>query len=135
MLTEILRYIRNYFPAPEKAITGHFTIEGGKIGLENVMEGQHFLIEGSAMNDGIYIYPAEDLKDESFKGTVTPLAIPRDVIALAEEIENYTEQNKAAPYVSESFGGYSYTKATGKNGGLATWQEAYGTRLNAWRKI
>lgn len=135
MLTEILRHIRNYFPIANKAIAGDFAIEGGTIDLENVVPGQYFLIEGSALNDGVYMYPANSLKDEEFHGRITPLAIPAELVMLAEEIKGYNEKNAASPYVSESFGGYSYTKATGSNGAVATWQDAYATRLNCWRKI
>ena len=42
---------------------------------------------------------------------------------------------KESPYTSESFGGYSYTKATDANGAPIGWQKAFASRLNKWRKL
>ena len=61
--------------------------------------------------------------DERFEGAVWALAVPPAVIALAGEITEWQEKNGEAvlsPYTSESFGGYSYTRATdAATGGLA----------------
>ena len=43
-----------------------------------------------------------------------------------------------SPYMSESFGGYSYSKGasnTASGGSVVTWQDAFKTRLAPWRKI
>jgi hypothetical protein len=67
------------------------------------------------------------------------MAIPKNFLMLAQEIEDWQEQNGkavASPYQSESFGGYSYSKASGKNGGGSySWQDAFATRLNLYRRI
>ena len=61
------------------------------------------------------------------------------VIDLADEIQKWQEKNGEAsvsPYQSESFGGYSYSKATdAETGGAVTWQSAFKRQLSAWRKI
>ena len=128
MLYEIMRSIRNFFP--REYYGGHFKIEGGGISLPHVLDGQYILIEGSAYNDGVYQYPTGDLRDEEFVGDITVLAPPAEFLALAKEIEEYQSKSVASAFTSESFGGYSYSRNAG-----AGWQDAFRSRLNAWRKI
>lgn len=118
---------------------GTFAINGGRIGVA-LREGQYFRVVGSVFNDGVHRYSDElALEDEEFEGAVWALAIPRGVLDLAKEIGEWNEKNGAAatgPYQSESFGGYSYTKATdAKTGGAVTWEAAFRPRLAEWRKI
>ena len=134
MLNEICRSIRNYFPT-RKHESGSFAIENGAISLPFVSEGGYFLIEGSLLNDGIHKYPATDLVDEEFNGVITLCAVPKSFEALVAEIEDYKAKNAVSPYASESFGGYSYTRATNARGNVASWQDTFSTRLNAWRKL
>ena len=138
MLTEICAEIRNYFEVPNGRHFGTFTISGGSIApLDFLQEGQHFRIVGSVFNDGVYQYPATSLTDEVFEGAVWAMAVPPTLIALATEIKAYNDSDagKASPYTSESFGGYSYTKATDANGAPIGWQKAFASRLNRWRKL
>ena len=138
MLTEICAEIRNYFEVPNGRHFGTFTISGGSIApLDFLQEGQYFRIVGSVFNDGVYQYPATSLTDEVFEGAVWAMAAPPTLIALAAEIEAYNDSDasKASPYTSESFGGYSYTKATDANGAPIGWQKAFASRLNKWRKL
>lgn len=137
MLYTIMRSIRNFFPLRGRDRV--FKIENGTMDLSELvpMPGQYIRIEGSVFNDGVYRFTdSMNLQDEVFNGRVTLLAPPREFLDLAAEIESYVASGKdAGPYVSESFGGYTYTKATGASGGVATWQDVFRTRLNAWRKI
>lgn len=136
MLYEIMREIRNFFAAPDGYHDGSYVISGGVVDLPFLISGEYFLIEGSALNDGVYVYPCADLHDETFTGTITALRPPADFLSLVEEIETYQSKSGAAsPYQSESFGGYSYTRATNKNGDAAGWRDAFRSRLNVWRKI
>lgn len=131
MLEEVLRYCRNWFDT--RRHFGKFAIEGSTLVLPSLQNGQYFRIVGSVFNDGVYEYPANNLKDEVFEGAVWELAIPKNVEILSFEICEWMEKNKTAVesvYQSESFGGYSYTKR-----GEATWQNVFGSRLNQWRKI
>lgn len=133
MLYEIMKSIRNFFVKDSQS--GKFEIVEGKLSLPFLIDGDYFMIEGSKRNDEkIFVYPAEDLKDETFDGRVILIAPPESFLSLVAEIEEYAKKNEASAYQSESFGGYSYTKAM-TNGHLATWQTAFGTRLNAWRKL
>ena len=138
MLTELCAEIRNYFLVPNGIHTGTFTISGGNIApLDFLQEGQYFRIVGSVLNDGVYQHPTAELLDESFVGAVWAMAVPPSVIALAAEIKEWTESDaaKATAFESESFGGYSYTRATDKNGAPLTWQSVFGRRLNPYRRM
>lgn len=135
MLDVICAHLRNYFAVAE--IHGTFDISGGEINLPQIKEGQYFRIVGSVFNDGVYRYPAKNLTDESFDGEVWAMAIPPALIALADDIKKYTESESAkpSPYVSESFGGYTYTKAKDATGVPADWRKLFGASLNRWRKL
>ena len=138
MLTELCAELRNYFEVPNGRHFGKFTISGGSIApLDFLQEGQYFRIVGSVFNDGVYQYPATSLTDEVFEGAVWAMAVPPTLIALAAEIKAYNESDagNASPYTSESFGGYSYTKATDASGAPIGWQKAFASRLNKWRKL
>ena len=138
MLTEICAELRNWFVVPDGVHIGTYTISGGSIApLDFLHEGQYFRIIGSVFNDGVYQYPATSLTDEVFEGAVWAMAVPPTLIALTAEIEEYNKSDaaKASPYTSESFGGYSYTKATDANGTPIGWQKAFASRLNKWRKL
>lgn len=151
MLQQVCDFVHNYFVL--RTYVGEFTIAGGTISLPSILYGQRFRIIGSALNDGIYTYSeggvikdddgAEEvqLAAETFNGTIQLMGVPVMLDKLVEEISDWNTKNQAvmdSPYQSESFGGYSYTKATGgKSGGsgVFTWQDAFRSRLNAYRKI
>lgn len=138
MLTDLCQELHNYFI--KDIIAGEFEInEDGTIdGLEDkLIEGQYFRIVGSVLNDGVHRFSDSGLKPERFSGAIWAMAVPPAVVALASEIEAWIANNKDmldSPYTSESFGGYSYSKATDANGSLS-WQSHFGSRLNRWRKI
>lgn len=142
MLEKILRHLHNWFVVPGGIHYGIFAIKGGNITLPFLIEGQYYRIVGSVLNDGLHQYSnMETLTDETFDGAIWALAIPREMIALAEEIKAWDEKYAEivnSPYTSESFGGYSYTKAgktsTGGSQG-ASWQSVFRERLNPYRKI
>ena len=139
MLEQVLMHLKNWFLVPGGIHEGTYTIEDGGIALPFLANGQYFRICGSVFNDGLYQYPAGDLKTETFDGSVWALAVPQAVIELAAEIEAWETKNGEAAsgiYQSESFGGYSYSKATDSaTGGAVTWQSAFRSRLSAWRKL
>lgn len=148
MLEQICAFIHNYFDKdshgkPWHVEAGAFAIAEGTISLPFLVEGQYFRICGSRLNDGVYKYPATDLRDETFTGEIREMRAPAAVLALTAEIETWmTKYGEAvnSPYASESFGGYSYTKAQGgasEDGGspASSWQAVFGPRLNQWRKL
>lgn len=137
MLENVLRHIRNWFV--QDVYTGTFSIEGGSLTLPSLVEGQYVRIQGSAINDGVYQHQKEELANETFDGEVWALSVPRALLGLVTEIEAWQEKNGEAatgPYQSESFAGYSYTKATDSaTGGAVTWEIVFRSRLNPWRKL
>lgn len=143
MLTELCAELKNYFLRNREADIhyGEYTISGGSIDLPFLLNGQYFRIVGSLLNDGVYQYPADGLTDEEFTGAVWAMAVPPAVVALAADIEAWNTANAealASPYTSESFGGYSYTKASGSsnNGsGGYTWRDQFASRLAKWRRL
>ena len=141
MLTELCKELRNWFETSK--IFGKFDIVNGSIDLTDyhVQDGQYFRIIGSVFNDGVYQYPVENLRDESFDGAIWPMAVPSAVIQLASEIGAWVGKYGDivnSPYSSESWMQYSYTKASGYSDGSGdstTWQSVFAKRLNQWRKI
>lgn len=133
MLETVLMYLNNWFVVGRYDDT--YTIEDGKLTLPFLAIGQYFRVFGSLFNDGLHQYPAADLMDETFDGTIWALAVPKAVISLSEEISAWNEKNGAAgPYSSESFGGYSYTRATKSNGQAVGWQDVFAAQLSPWKK-
>ena len=144
-MTDFCEELHNWFDVDR--IFGTFTISNGEITVPDgyLQENQYFRIVGSVFNDGVYKYPSNELIDETFDGAVWAMAVPPAVIALANEIgewqKKYGGVNSVlmSPYQSESFGGYSYSKSGGGSGDgtslSGTWQGAFSSRLNRWRKI
>ena len=139
MLEQVLMHLNNWFLVPGVIYEFLYFFDFGVIMVAFLANGQYFRICGSVFNDGLHQYPAGDLKTETFDGTVWALAVPQAVIELASEIEAWQKKNGEAAagiYQSESFGGYSYSKATdAETGGAVTWQSAFKQQLSAWRKI
>jgi hypothetical protein len=71
------------------------------------------------------------------------MSVPPAVLALAEEIDTWRAANADAlssPYQSESFGGYSYSKASGGGAGGSGsaaygWQDQFAARLAPYRRL
>lgn len=148
MLTEICGYLRNWFE--KSKYIGIITIENGDF-VTNIplTNGQYIRIIGSLLNDGVYLYDngVEGLKDETFEGAVWGLAIPKEIVTLANDIKEWTTKNSGvdsaamSPFQSESFGGYEYSKAqsyasdTSAKYDAGDWKSVFATRLSQWRKI
>ena len=135
MLAKLLAELNNWFIVPDGIHHNTFTVEDGSLSLPFLQDGQYFRVLGSVFNDGLYRYPAADLIDETFEGTVWALAVPNAVVELSDSIAAWQEQNGSnGPYTSESFDGYSYTKATNAKGKPLTWREAFAGDMKEWRK-
>ena len=140
MIEQILDFIHNYFV--KEIHKGTFQVSSGVLNVDFLRNGQYFKVVGSIFNDGVYKYGVDTLTDEEFEGEVWSMAVPPAVIAIADEIEDWVDKYGTiaeSPYQSESFGGYSYSKAQGGNSGgtgnKSTWQSIFGSRLNAYRKL
>lgn len=143
MLTELCKELRNWFDRDQPKFSGIFVILSGRIVedgfIEAVQDGQYYRISGSVFNDGVYKHPYTEHVDEVFEGTISLMAVPKEVVDLAEEIDEWMDEYSEtinSPYQSESFGGYTYSKASGgANGGTPTWKTTFASKLNKWRKI
>ena len=135
-LTNLCAELRNYFETEKRF--GTFTISDGSISPSNFLQsGQYYRIVGSVFNDGVHRNPAHDLTDETFDGAVWAMAVPPTVVELLHKIDDFekAEANSPTAYTSESFGGYSYTKATDANGLPVGWRSVFKSELNRWRKL
>lgn len=134
MIDEICASLHNYFAMD--IVPGEYTVNDGEITLPFLAAGQFFRVVGSVFCDGVYRCGDKLPADETFDGAIWAMAIPPALEELAAEIEEWKAKNAdvlASPYQSESFGGYSYSKGTGSDS--ASWQGAFASRLNRWRKI
>ena len=135
-LTNLCAELRNYFETKKRF--GTFTISGGSISPSDFLQdGQYYRIVGSVFNDGVHRHPAHDLTDETFDGAVWAMAVPPAVVELLQKIQEFEAATANAPtaYTSESFGGYTYTKATDENGLPVGWRSVFKSELNRWRKL
>lgn len=141
MLETVLIHLKNWFVVPCGVHEGIYTIENSTLELPFLQNGQYYRICGSVFNDGLHKYgdPEDKLQNETFTGAVWALAIPAAVVELSAKIEEWQVKNGdavASPFTSESFGGYSYTKATdSKTGTVATWETVFRSQLNPYRKL
>lgn len=141
-MEEVLKYLNNYFFRFKEV--GKFIIQDNKIkGVKGkYINGQYLLIEGSTMNDGVVKVESvvgdeialEKLFNEEFKGVIYSLAIPQAVISLVDEINLWKAENKKTNLISESFEGYSYSRAN-SNGQVATWKDVFKEELRGYRKV
>lgn len=140
MLEELLRTLNNWFE--KDSLVGDFKIVGGALLVPDgfLKEGQYLRVIGSTFNDGLNCWPVSDMVDEYFAGEVRALAIPPAVISLSGEIEKWRTDNQNAldaPYASESFGGYSYSKegSSSSQNGSTGWRAHFRDQLNQWRRL
>ena len=148
MIGEICAEIKNYFTYEEDKHLGDYVIAEGQITPSLDLPTDYIRIVGSRLNDGVHQKKdgAFELQDEAFHGAIWIMSPTSDFLALAAEISAWQDANGGAssaamsPFQSESFGGYSYSKAAGgsaEGGGssVPTWQSTYASRLNRYRRI
>lgn len=140
ILTQICGELNNWFTDRNAgAAYGTYEIKNGTLPLDHITEGQCVRIVGSIFNDGVHMYPFYDLQDETFTGAVMPMRIPPEVMQIAAEVQRIEAEGgntSVSPYTSESFGGYSYTRATDSNGvPLSDMSLLVNQRLEKWRKM
>ena len=149
MLTEVCNNLKNWFWHEQNI--GSISIDDGQLLCNgtpiNIKPNQYYRIIGSIFSDGVWQYTDEDVpQDEEFDGAIWTMAIPAAFLAIIEEMKEWEAKNGGvdsemmSPYQSESFGGYSYSKASGgtnADGSISapTAFSVYAKRLNVWRKI
>ncbi len=131
MIGALLAEINNWFCYEIER--GEHTIAEG-VPSTSLLDGQYYRIKGSVFNDGVYKRGEESLTDETFKGEIWRLAVPAAIVALSAEITTFESENVPTAKTSESFGGYSYSKAT-VDGVAAAWTDVFKAKLKPYRKL
>ncbi len=150
LMTEICSNIRNYFaPASKKDDLsyihhGDYTIKDGTIsGVDFLLPNQYFRITGSVFNDGVYRNTPDDmsgLENETFKGAVWEMAVPKSFINLCSEIQRFNAKVDELSladkgFASESFGGYSYSLSSSAPAYMQSWEKRIKSNLNNYRRL
>lgn len=139
-ITSMCRIVNNYFV--KEKVSGTFELSPN-VAPVSLLENQYLRIVGSVMNDGVYQNNAESLATltaEEFQGEIWSMAVPKDFLALCEEIEAFnTKMNEIASkdngFTSENFDGYSYSKASSLSPALQQEWNNINSRLNNYRRI
>lgn len=143
MTGAVMAQIRNYFEGDPVEGMIHIDNEGMLHLPENLQACLYVAIRGSSMHDGVWRVSGDhifvdgqtpELPAERFVGTVWPLHPPQAFINLCNEVAEFATEQGLSPVVSESFGGYSHTLATGQSGPL-TWQERYASRMRPYCRM
>ncbi len=144
-LAMVMAECRNHFPIACTA--GLMRLESGVLRLPETLPDcryvylsggtQEDLWEASRTLDGglLLARDGQAPRDEAFCGRVFCLRPPLNFLSLAEEAEAYRNKAPVGPFLSESFGGYSYTRASGSGGRPLAWQDALRPQLNAYRRM
>lgn len=139
---QIMRSINNFFESGYRATS--YSIAGGVLSPPELLRpGMYIAIAGSIFHDGVWKLGEgltlegrkPETPDERFYGRVWFLHPPADFLAACEDIIKFAENTPVSGVQSESFGEYSQTLATGKNGGVLTWQEAFSETLKPYRNM
>jgi hypothetical protein len=132
----VMRHVNNYFESGYRATT--YSIEEGKLSPSSIFApGMYVAISGSFYHDGVWRLGEEltleghreGVPNETFFGRVWFLHPPAEFMDVCEEIAKFAENTPVSGVQSESFGEYSVTHKSGKNGGVLGWQEAFADRL------
>lgn len=132
----VMRHVNNYFESGYRATT--YSIEEGKLSPSSIFApGMYVAISGSFYHDGVWKLGEElaleghreGMPNETFFGRVWFLHPPAEFMDVCEEIAKFAENTPVLGVKTESFGEYSVTHSSGKNGGVLGWQEAFADRL------
>lgn len=132
----VMRHVRNFF---ERGwVDGTLVISGGVLSMP--ADAPYIAITGSSYNDGVYrmlsgTVAERSLRDETFDGRIWLLYPPADFLVLCRDASEFDDKNPAGALKSESFGEYSYTRASAGSGDLLTWETALASRLMPYRRM
>lgn len=138
----VMSECRNFFETGY--VRSSFSIQGGAINPSTLFPaGSYIAIVDSAFHNGVFHLQSDGVLegvppgvfDEAFTGKVYFLRPPIGFLALCEEIAKFIEKTPVSSFQSESMGEYSYTLASGKNGGVMTWQERFEDSLAQYRHM
>lgn len=144
MIEQVLREINCFYIRSSDSVTaiGENTLTVGN--GSKFVAGQYVYVQGSVLNDGIYRIASVDgnvlgivgsvmMVEASVVGWIYGLAIPKDLLAIIDEIKTYqlSVSGNAQNIASETLGDYSVTYGGGSN----SWTEVYKKRLMPYKHI
>lgn len=154
MLNAVLREINNYFfeyslgvkefsYSKDVTFTSSDTL-GATDFSDTFIVGEYILVEGSRVNDGVYLISSIDATTITVDATVdltittepertvtlTKLFIPKELIALIAEIKTY-DASVTTGLSSETQGNRSVSYADGGS----SWKKAFGTDLSVYKRL
>lgn len=139
---QIMRTINNFFEHGYRAT--NYSIAAGVLSPQELLRpGMWIAITGSIFHDGVWQLGegctlgerSAGLTDEKFFGRVWFLHPPASFLETCKRISEFVEKTPVSGVQSESFGEFSQTAASGKNGGVLTWQEAFEDDLRPYRSM
>ena len=142
-ITNMCGLLRNYFTDKEHIFSGTYTIVDKSLNIDFIKSDQYFRITGSVFNNGVYCNNPDDLKrlrDETFSGTIWAMSVPADFIELCDDAERFKEKiseisGNFSGYVSETWGGYTYTLPTSAPAFIQDWQYRIKQGMNKYRRL
>ena len=138
----VMRHCNNYFESGYRATT--YSIEDGKLSPSSIFApGMYVAVSGSFYHDGVWRLGEEltlegcreGTPNETFFGRVWFLHPPEDFLAVCDEIAKFAKNTPVSGVQSESFGEYSVTHKSGKNGAVLGWQEAFNEQLRPYHSM
>ena len=152
MLNQVLKYLNNYFfeytngtrsYSYSKDVTFTSSATMSADWTDTYIVGEYILVEGSRLNDGVYLISAIDATDITIDSTlditvstepevsvtVSKCYIPKELIDIIADIKTY-ESNSNPGISSESQGNRSVTY-----NGSSDWKTVYQSALSKYRKL
>lgn len=141
-VAQVMRTVNNYFATGYRATS--WSITGGSVSPGELLSpGMWIAVSGSMFHDGVWQLDQwlglsgvnANLPDETFFGRIYFLKPPQAFLDLCGRIAEFARNTPSDGLQSESFGEYSMSRASGKSGGVLTWEEAFADELRPWRKM
>ncbi len=138
----LMAHLNNYFYKTGER--GEFELIDGRVNVcGRYSVGQYIKIEDSNGVDGVYkvktiegnTLTLDEPLNEVFEGVIYGLAVPTSFVELVGRISEFKSKYQDTPYTSESFGGYSYSKAQGRNGKPVSWCDVFDNELRPYKRL
>lgn len=140
-LSRICARLKNHFLRDK--YEGTFTLVSGIAPLDNLLDGQYFVIVNSNLNNGVFQNTAESLakiQPETFTGRIWTMSVPVDFLELVEDIDQLNAKIEELGlldkgYASETFGGYTYSLQSGAPAYMQEWLNRINSGMSMYQKM
>lgn len=135
----VMTECRNYFEA-ERLSDRVWTVTGGTVTPTGMLAaGGWYAVGGACAMSGVRQADVQGrltgVPDGIYTASVWRLEPPQDFLRLCEAIAAWCRRHPHTAAVSERFGDYSRTLATGSHGAPLTWAQVFCTELWPWRRV